>query len=223
MLQYNNLMIIGTSHIAKQSIEEVKNSIDAFKPDIIAIELDAKRAYALLNKNQKVNKKYLIKRIGLTGFLFAVLGEYAEKKLGEIVNIEPGEEMLTALKLSKKNNIKVALIDQDIEITLKRLAKKITWREKFNFIIDLISGILFKRNIKKFDLNKVPPEDIIKNLINFVKKRYPNIYLVLVKERNEYMANKLAGILKNEPDKKILAVIGAGHSKDICDLLKEKA
>ena len=41
------------------------------------------------------------------------------KKLGKIVNTKPGDEMRAAIKLAKENNIKIALIDQRIEITLK--------------------------------------------------------------------------------------------------------
>ena len=37
------LKIIGTSHIAKESVEEVKDTILKEKPDIIALELDRKR------------------------------------------------------------------------------------------------------------------------------------------------------------------------------------
>ena len=34
---------------------------------------------------------------------------------------------------------------------------------------------------------------------------------------------KLKVILNNEPDKKILTIIGAGHSQDVFNLVKEKA
>ena len=47
-----NLTIIGTSHIAKQSIEEIKNSVAETKPDIIALELDNKRLYALIHEKK---------------------------------------------------------------------------------------------------------------------------------------------------------------------------
>jgi len=48
-----------------------------------------------------------------------------------------------------------------------------------------------------------------------LKKRYPKIYKVLVDDRNRYMAKKLAKIVMKEPNKKILAVVGAGHKKEL--------
>ena len=38
-----NLIIIGTSHIAVESIDEVTTAIAELKPEIIALELDLKR------------------------------------------------------------------------------------------------------------------------------------------------------------------------------------
>ena len=84
-MRYKNLTLIGTSHIAKQSLDEVKNTIMAEKPDIIALELDRKRFLAL-----KINKKRRLKfsdirRIGIKGFLFNIIGAFVEKKLGKIL------------------------------------------------------------------------------------------------------------------------------------------
>ena len=44
-MNYNNLIIIGTSHIAKQSLKEVNDMFENENPDIIALELDRKRIY----------------------------------------------------------------------------------------------------------------------------------------------------------------------------------
>ena len=52
-MHYNNITMIGTSHIAKESVSEVKNYIIKEKPDIIALELDRPRLAALLNKKKK--------------------------------------------------------------------------------------------------------------------------------------------------------------------------
>ena len=38
-MNYKNLTIIGTSHIAKQSLDDVETAIEHGKPDIVALEL----------------------------------------------------------------------------------------------------------------------------------------------------------------------------------------
>ena len=52
-MKYKNLTIIGTSHIAKQSLDEVKEEIETNKPDIVAIELDKNRLQALFQKKKE--------------------------------------------------------------------------------------------------------------------------------------------------------------------------
>ena len=134
-MKYKNLTIIGTSHIARQSIDEVKIAIEEGMQDIIALELDNKRLYSLFKKNQNKIRIYDITRVGVKGFIFSLIGAWAEKKLGKLVGVSPGSEMKIAVKLARKHKIKLALIDQDIEITLQRLSKTLTWKEKWNFFL----------------------------------------------------------------------------------------
>ncbi len=216
---YKNLTIIGTSHIAKESILEVKNFILNNKPEIIALELDKKRLIALFDKRKL--KLSNIKDIGVKGFLINLIGAYIEKKLGKLVGVSPGSEMKLAINLGKEYNATIALIDQDISITLKNLMKRITLKEKLRIVIDIFKGfILRKSDIEPFDLRKVPKEELIIKLIGKVKERYPSIYNTLIKERNEHMAKGLYKIMNDNKDKKILAIIGAGHERGIYEILQ---
>ncbi|MDP7458204.1 MAG: TraB/GumN family protein, partial [Candidatus Woesearchaeota archaeon] len=189
-MKYKNLTIIGTSHIAKQSLDEVKEEIETNKPDIVAIELDKNRLQALFQKKKERISISSIRRIGLKGYVFALIGAWAEKKLGEYVGVSPGSEMKKAVRLAKKHNSKIALIDRDIEKTLKRFSETLSWKERWNFLVDIVSAP-FKRKKLEFDLTKVPDKKVIKKLINQVKERYPNIYKVLISERNRVMAANL--------------------------------
>jgi pheromone shutdown protein TraB len=149
-----------------------------------------------------------------------LIGAWAEKKLGKLVGVAPGSEMKKAVMLARKNKLKIALIDQDIEITLRRFSKALTWKEKWNFIADIVKQIFAGNREIKFDLTKVPDRKIIRKLIDKVKIRYPNIYKVLIEERNEVMAKNLEKIMEEHQGKKILAIIGAGHEEDIIDIIK---
>ncbi|MBL7055082.1 TraB/GumN family protein [Candidatus Woesearchaeota archaeon] len=219
---YKNLIIIGTSHIAKQSLDEVKRTIEEEKPDIIALELDEQRLYSLMSRKKPKASIYNIGRIGFKGFIFSLIGAWAEKKLGEIVGVSPGDEMKTAVRLARKNKIRIALIDQNIEVTLKRFSKALSWREKWNFIADLFKAFILRKKEIEFDLSTVPDEKIIKKMINHVKKRYPNIYRVLIEERNIIMADNLSKLMDLNKDKKIVAIIGAGHEKEMVEMIKKQ-
>ena len=211
--------IIGTSHIAPESLKKVEQVILETKPGIVAVELDRKRLIALLSKEKQKPSFRDIRRVGLKGWLFALIGAWAERKLGAKVGVSPGSEMLKAISLAQKAGAKVALIDQDIEITLRRFSRALSWKEKLTFLGDLFKGIVLRKGVQ-FDLARVPSQKVISRLIEDVKKRYPNIYRVLVKERNEFMAQKLARIIQNYPEERIIAVVGAGHEKEIAQLLK---
>ncbi len=226
-MTHKNIKLVGTSHIAQQSINEVKVAIKEFKPDIIAVELDKSRYEAMLKKNQSRLGIYAIRKIGLKGFLFAVIGSWLTKRLGKIVNVKPGADMMTAIRLAKKNKLKLSFIDQHIQITLHRLSKSISIGEKLNFFFDVFRAIFFRKKmqkelgIKTLDLSKVPSDTLIKRLLGRIRIRYPNLYRVLVEERNQVMASNLINISNQNPGKKILAVVGAGHTEGIQHLLSE--
>ena len=219
-MKYKNLVFLGTSHIAKQSLEEVKKSILEEKPDIIALELDKKRLPALMSKTPKKMDLRNIRHVGLKGFLFALFGAWAERKLGKLVGVSPGSEMKQAIKIAKKENIELALIDQDIEITLQKLSMSITWKEKRNFLIDIAKAVFLRKKEIEFDLSKVPDKKIIRKLTDKLEERYPNIYKVLIEERNIVIANNIKKLMSSNQDKKILVILGAGHIDEVFEMVK---
>ncbi|MBI4980874.1 TraB/GumN family protein [Candidatus Woesearchaeota archaeon] len=219
------LHIIGTSHISKQSIREIKEAILLQKPDIVAVELDAERAYVLMHGEKTRLSLKDILHIGVKGFIFAKIGQILQQKLGKMVGVSPGTEMKTALEEAQKNKIPIALIDQPIKVTLKNFSKNLTWREKFRFLGDIIKGVLFpKRQLKEagledFDLTKVPEKKLIAVMMKQLKQRYPNVYKTLVEDRNQYMVKKIIKLLRENSKKKILVVVGAGHKEGMEELL----
>jgi pheromone shutdown-related protein TraB len=219
MLKYKNLVIIGTSHIAESSLNEIESVFQKENPDLIAVELDHNRLYSLLSNKKPNYSPTMIRHLGLKGYLFALIGGLIQQKLGDVVGIKPGSDMLRAVQLAQKNNKKLALIDQDIQITLARLSKTIGWKEKFHFFIDIFSAPFSKK--MRIDLSKVPEKELIKKLLKLMKKRYPGLHKALVEERNVIMALKLKALMEGYPDNKILAVIGAGHEDDLLALIKK--
>jgi pheromone shutdown-related protein TraB len=213
------ITILGTSHIARESLQKVKEHISTGKYDIVALELDAGRLQALRQKVRPKTRFSDIFRVGVKGFLFSLLGAWAERKLGELVGVKPGAEMLTAYRFASKHGADIVLIDQRIDITLKRLSEQLTWNEKWNFVVDLLTGF-FKRPVIQFDLTKVPSQEVIQQMVAQVKDRYPNFYKVLVTERNHFMARNLRAIMLRFPDKRILAVVGAGHEEELRNLIE---
>ena len=218
--QFHNVILLGTSHIARQSIVEVERAVETFQPSIVALELDKERFLALQHGQKGSPRLRDIKHFGVKGFLFAVLGAWAERKLGEVVGVAPGDEMKKGILLAKQHGAKIALLDQPLNITLKRISKRLTWKEKGRFFIDVFRAVFFKEKEFQFDLRKVPENEIVKKMVGLVKVRYPTLYEELIVQRNQVMGGKLHAIMENHPDVNILALVGAGHVDGILDLLR---
>ncbi|MBI4152225.1 TraB/GumN family protein [Candidatus Woesearchaeota archaeon] len=223
-----NLKILGTSHIARQSIEELKRIVTEYQPEIIALELDQERASVLLEGERRSKRPSLLQQVrsfGLKGYLFARLGHYIQQKLGQSVGVSPGSEMKTALEIARKQNLQIALIDQPIHLTLQKFSKGFTWRERGRFASDIFFGLIQpqkqmkKWKISQFDLRSVPPEEILREMIEHLKERYPSLHKTLIEDRNKYMVRKLVQLVRGNKDKKILVVVGAGHQKGMEELL----
>ena len=221
-----NFRFVGTSHVAEQSIKEVTKAFQDEKPDILALELDKRRFFALVSsqKGKEVGEKPRIRDVGFKGYLFFLFGHFIQKKIGEKLGISPGAEMKIAVEKAKEHKLKIALIDRDIQLTLQSLSKNITWKEKWTFLKDIVKGLFgFNEGLpRNIDLSKVPDDELVSQLLIVVKEKYPGMYRALVEERNEIMAKNLAVIRMKEPNAKVLVIIGAGHKQGLIEELERK-
>lgn len=201
------ITIIGTSHISPLSLKKVTDTIEKEKPDCVAIELDPKRYYALKQGQSKVSLG-----MGLTIWFFSWL----QKKLAEKTGIMPGSEMLAAIDSARKVNARIVLIDMDILDVIEKL-RRISFIVKLKLFFKIFIGFFsFKR--VKFDLKKVPEEKIIKETLKYLNKEFPELYKILVRDRNIYMAKWVKKLSRDY--KKIIVVVGAGHKIGLKKLLK---
>lgn len=216
MIKYKNLYLIGTSHISEESVKEVEDVITNLQPNVVALELDRTRYIQMNSKQQRRLKLSNLRFLGFKAFILNIFGAWLERRLGKKVGTEPGSEMKKAIELAKKFNIEIALIDQDIKLTLNKLIARLTRKEKFNFLKDLILG----SEDYDFNIKKVPSNTQINKIINNLKIKYPSFYLTVIKERNEIMAKNLYKLMNINNDKKVVGIVGAGHERAIIGEIK---
>jgi pheromone shutdown-related protein TraB len=219
----DNIVLIGTAHISKESVEEVKKVIDEYKPDIVAVEL-CQRRYDAITKKQEWENTPLNKLLkGGNAYLLLAqtfLGSI-QRKLGKEYGVEPGSEMIAAIDEAKKHNLKVALVDRDISITLRRAWKKMGLREKFRLSWEFLKAMLGydEEEMEELDLKKLMDQDVISSLMEEFGQIAPSVTTVLIHERDKYIAKK---ILDESKKGKVVAVVGAGHLKGIKEHLETK-
>ncbi len=219
-LENKELILIGTAHISKKSQELVDEIIKKEKPDIVAVELCKSRYDTLMNENKWQNTKIteIIKKRKTYLFLMNLILSVIQKKIGADIKILPGAEMLAAIKSAEKQKAKIALIDRDIQITLKRAWARARFMEKAELLSEIIEGLLLKDKIDEKTIEEIKGKDIIAHMMEDFGKKMPNAKKVLIDERNIYIANKILAL----EGKKIVAVIGVGHIDGVKEHLKDK-
>jgi len=219
----DNIVLIGTAHISQESVEEVKKVIEEYKPDIVAVELCQRRYDSITKKQEWENTP--INKLLKGGNAYLLLAQTflgsIQRKLGKEYGVEPGSEMVAAIDEAKKHNLKVALIDRDISITLKRAWKKMGLREKFRLTWEFLKAMLGydEEELKELDLKKLMDQDVISSLMEEFGEIAPSVTTVLIHERDKYIAKK---ILDESKKGKVVAVVGAGHLKGIKEHLEKK-
>ncbi|MCK4928072.1 MAG: TraB/GumN family protein, partial [Candidatus Aenigmarchaeota archaeon] len=185
------IYLIGTSHIAKESLEKVEKSIFDKKPDLVAVELDIARLSGLMQKKKgKIRLPFFQK-------IIVLLLQKMQDTLSKETGILPGQEMLDAVGHAKKADAQVALIDQRINVTISRLMKAMGFREKAKLMAYLVLGFLglgaskVLPAEKGIDLNKIPEDEFIEYAMGYMESSFPSIFKVLVADRNWYMAHNL--------------------------------
>lgn len=214
-----NIILVGTAHISKDSIAQVKETIEKEKPDTVCIELCKSRYDAITKRKRWEDTKItdIIKKNKTYLFLSNLLLAGFEKKMGKEVNVKPGSEMIEAIKIAKKHKIKIDLADRDIQITLKRAWIIMSFKEKLKLLAGLIEGIFFTdESIDKKDIEKLKEKDILNQMLKELGKQIPNAKKVLIDERDAYIAQKI----NDSKGKKIVAVVGAGHIEGIKKQIK---
>lgn len=219
-LKDKELILVGTAHISKKSAEFVDEIIKKEKPDIVAVELCKSRYETLMNEKKWQNTKITkIIREGKTYlFMINLILSILQRKIGAGVKMAPGAEMLAAIKSAEKQKAKIALVDRDIQITLKRAWAKARFMEKIELVSEIIEGLMLKEKVDEKAIEEIKEKDIIANMMEDLGKKMPRAKEVLLDERDVYIANKILAL----EGKKIVAVIGAGHIEGVKKHLKEK-
>lgn len=200
--------IVGTAHVSRRSIEEVKRRIEEFQPDIIAVELDFPR-FKVLMENRKISLRDVLGRNFSLLTLFSALLTIFQRRIGESFGVRPGEEMLQAIEMAREAGIPVLFIDRPIHITFNRLWRRMGLREKLKLFTMLLSSFFTS---EKIDVEEIKDEENISAFLEKLREVSPSAARILVEERDAYMALQL---LKIPEDKRVLAIVGAGHVRGI--------
>ena len=214
-----NLRILGTAHVATASVEAVRHHIAEYQPDIVAVEL-CKSRHDALTSDRRLDKEGLLKVVkeGKAPLvLIQSLLAAEQRKLGLDEGQQPGAELIAAVEEAKAAGLEVALVDRDIQVTLRRAWKNMRFIEKFRVLKSLLAQGDAEEEVP--DVNTLLEDsDLLSSLMEELRGFSPGAGKVLIDERDEYLATKISAL---NSDKKVLAVVGAGHLAGIEEYLVE--
>lgn len=219
----DNIILVGTAHVSKDSVDEVRSVIEEYKPDIVAVELCERRYETLINKDKWENTPItaLIKENRAYVILAQTFLASIQRRLGKEYGVEPGSEMIAAIDEAKKKNLKVSLVDRDIAVTLKRAWRKMGFREKTRLAWEFMKALVGydEEELEDIDLKELMKEDVISAMMKEFGEIAPSVADVLIHERDEYISKK---ILDESKKGRVVAVVGAGHLNGIKNYLEQK-
>ncbi|XP_023951448.2 traB domain-containing protein-like [Bicyclus anynana] len=226
VLQNNSngtVVLLGTVHFSKQSVEDVSQIVKQLNPNGILIELCRQRV-SLLElddekfledaKNFDVKKiKHAVKGQGLvSGMLHAMLLKtYADiaKELG----VAPGGEFRRAYQEMKKiPGCKLFLGDRPIQITIARAFQSLTVVELGQVLYHLTRSN--PKPLNKKQLEKYKNKDYVQAQFEEITREVPafkKIFHVFVDERDRCLAFSLQECVRTVEEPRVLAVVGMGH------------
>lgn len=208
------IRIIGTAHVSQKSVDEVTAAIDEWHPDVVAIELDQGRYLGLKKQQQNPEIEDILEAKNFTQLLIQWILAYIQRKIGMDVGVEPGAEMKAAIAVAEERQVKLALIDRDIRVTLHRFWASMSLFEKLKMFYAFIGSIaVVGKTGDLIDIDELTKEDVVTSAMEEFYRYSPGGARALIGERDAYMSHNLIRLAS--ANERVLAVVGAGHRKGI--------
>jgi pheromone shutdown-related protein TraB len=210
-LEYDGkrIILVGTAHVSKESVDLVQAVIQEVKPDTVCVELCESRAQSIRQKQrwQEMDIMKVIKEKKAFLLLSNLMLASFQKRIADRLEVAPGQEMIEAMASAEAVGATVCLADRDIRTTLSR-----TWRSmglwgKAKLIFQLILSLGAVDEISEADVEKMKQQDMLASILDEVGKSMPQVRATLIDERDRYLAEKI----RSAPGQTIVAVVGAGH------------
>jgi len=209
--------LIGTAHVSRESIEEVKKIICDEKPDVVCVELDEGRYNAITQNDnwEKLNLSKVFKE-GKAFLLIAnlVLASF-QRRLGVGLGVKPGEEMKIAVETAKELGIPHSLCDREVQITLRRAWTRCGFWSKSKLLASLLASAFTNEKLSEEEIENLKNKNELDGMMSELAQYLPGVKAVLIDERDQYLAAKIWDSAQGGTRRKIAAVIGAGHMQGI--------
>jgi pheromone shutdown-related protein TraB len=205
-----DIYLVGTAHISRESVEDVRTTIEAVHPDSVCVELCKARHQAMTQTDnwRKMDVFKVVRQKKAVFLLAQLMLSSFYRRLGEKLGVQPGAEMLEGVRLAEQTGAELVLADRDIEITLKRVWGFLGFFSKLKLVMHFLMSLLFvHEEIDEEMIERLKKQDQLEAAMAELAEQYPQIKTRLIDERDTYLAERI----RTAPGKTVVAVVGAGH------------
>jgi|TARA_B100000959_G_scaffold255198_1_gene287415 pheromone shutdown-related protein TraB len=207
----DRLRIVGTAHVSSESVQLVREQIEEWSPDVVAVELCQSRLTSL-TEPEELDSEDLLKIIkeGRSAMILLQSALAAQqRKMGISSGEKPGAELLAAIRAAEDSGIPIELIDRDVVITLRRAWSKMGMIEKWR----VLNALLWDDDEDDVSIDEILGDsDLLSKLMEDAREVAPRAGEVLIDERDSFLAGRIQQIRGKG---KILAVVGVGHLEGV--------
>lgn len=205
--------LVGTAHVSKQSLEDVRDTIKLVRPDTVCLELDAERYRNLTNPQRwkQTNIGRIIREGKAALLLSSLIMSSFQRRIGKKLGVMPGAEMAEGARTGEELGAEISLIDRDIQLTLKRTWRNLDLWNKLKILFQLITSLFAVDEVDEHTIEELKEQEKLGDILQIFGEQFPQVKKPLIDERDQYMAQKL----REAPGQKIVAVVGAGHAPGI--------
>jgi pheromone shutdown-related protein TraB len=222
-LNGREIILIGTAHVSRESIEEVNQVIREEKPGMICVELDEGRYNAISQKEnwEKLNvSKILKERKGFLLIANLVLTSF-QRRLGNELGVKPGDEMKTAIETAGELGIPFRLCDREVQLTLRRAWARCGLWSKCKLLATLLASAFTTEKLSPEEIENLKNRSELDGMMAELAEYLPRVKETLIDERDRYLAAKI-WLAAKEPEnnqiegkRPVAAIVGAGHIQGI--------
>ena len=219
------ILIVGTAHVSRASVDEVRAVIAGSAPVVVCVELDQAR-YQTLTKPDSWReldiRAVLRSRRGFLLLANLVLAAF-QRRMGMDAQVRPGSEMLEAVEVAEAAGARVELCDRDVQVTLRRAWSQSGLWGRSKLLAALLTAAFSSERLEPEEIERLKTQGAVSSMISELSEYLPNAKAVLIDERDRYLAARIAQAARDagpggEP---VVAVLGAGHRPGVMRALQE--
>eukprot|EP00897_Mesotaenium_endlicherianum_P010679 jgi/Mesen1/963/ME000012S00513 len=181
--------VLGTAHVSRDSCDDVRALIQAVQPDVVFVEVCSDRIAMLLPAQDlqvaSMQELLAVWRSKKTN-AFAVAYAWLLAKIGEKMEVYPGEEFRVAYSEAVACGAMVKLGDRPVQVTLKRAWARLSTWHRVKLVGSLLLQALWLPSAQQLQdlMEELKDSDMLTLAIKDMGRTFPTLLETLITERD---------------------------------------